>query len=270
MTRTSLWDGHLVLLYESEQEHDANLAGWMRRGLERGEKVVVTRLPGEPEGRMLRLCHEAGVDPVQARLAGRVESLLPAQFYSAQRQDELIARAFAEGFSGVRLNARASTALSLLSERGYLAAEHAMDRHCRNGSVSALCAYTRPAPSYQPLRETLATHYDGVRSVGFSSWRGEDGVLLCGEVDLVTADVLAAALDAAVGTIGTAEELVLDLSRLDFIDVAGFRTLMRATADFRAADGRLMLKRAQRPVARTLRLLDVDGAPGVRLVDGAS
>src|SRR5215212_554464 len=69
MAPASLWDGHLVLLHESEQEHDANLVGWMRRGLEREEKVVLTRLPGEPEDRMLRLCDEAGVDPVQARLA---------------------------------------------------------------------------------------------------------------------------------------------------------------------------------------------------------
>jgi anti-anti-sigma factor len=262
----SLWDGHVGLLYRSERDHDALVAAWMRRGLDRGEKVVLTRGPGEAEDPFVQLFAEAGVDPTQAGLDGQLVSLPPEQFYPPQGQEELIARAFAEGFSGVRLSAQASTALSIMSERGYLAAEQAMDRNCRSGSVSVLCAYARPAPTDQPLRGTLATHSDGVRSVGLSSARIERGVSVYGEVDLDTRDVLAAALDAAVWTLAAAEELVLDLSGLDFIDVAGARTLLGATGDFREAGGRLVLERPQRPVARALRLLGVDRARGLQLL----
>jgi len=142
-----------------------------------------------------------------------------------------------------------------------------MDRHCRSGSVSVICAYRRPAPTQQPLRDTLVTHSEGVRAAGFSSWPAGRGVRLCGEVDLVTGDLLAAALDVAVATKADPQELVLDLSGLDFIDVAGSRMLLRATADFRAAGGRLVLDGVQRPVARALHLMDVDRAPEVLLVE---
>jgi anti-anti-sigma factor len=266
----SLWDGHIVLLYRSEREHDASLRTWIRRGLDRGDKVVLTRLPGDPADPVLRLWADVGVTPAQERRVGQLVSLPPTAFYSPRGQDELITRAFAEGFPGVRLSAQAATALSIMSERDYQAAERAMDRNCRDGSVSAMCAYRRPAPTEPALRQTLATHSEGVRAVGFSSSRGEDGVRLRGEVDLVTRDVLAAALDAAVGTMVSADDLVLDLSGLGFIDLAGARMLLRATADFRAAGGRLVLTRIQRPVARALRLLDIDRAPGVRLGDEGS
>ena len=274
MAPPSLWDGHLVLLYRSEREYDDNLGAWIRRGLDRAERVVLTSRPAEPQDRVLRLCANAGVDAIPAQRVGQLVSPPPAQFYPPQGQDALIAQAAAEGFSGVRMSAQASTALSIMSERDYLAAELAMDRHCRSGSFSALCAYTRPAPSEPPLRETLATHSDGVRATGFSSARSASGVRLRGEVDLVTCDLLAAALDAAVGTatVGTAtvgRELALDLSELEFIDVAGSRMLLRATADLRAAGGRLVLRRLQRPVARALRLLDVDQEHGVRIVEDA-
>jgi anti-anti-sigma factor len=264
----SLWDGHVVLLYGSEREHDDSLAAWIRRGIDRGEKVVVTRLPGEPADRLLRLCADAGVEPSRHRGVEQLVSLPPEQFYPPQGQDEQITRALAEGFSGVRLSAQAAIALSIMSEGDYLAAELAMDRHCRNSVVSVMCAYSRPVPTEHPLRDTLATHSAGVRAAGFSSWRGGDGVQLCGEVDLVTSDLLAAALDAAVATMTNPQELVLDLSGLDFIDVAGCRMLLRATTQFRAAGGRLVLNRIQRPVARALRLLDVDRAPGVQLHEG--
>jgi anti-anti-sigma factor len=262
-----MWDGHVVLLYGSEREHEASLAAWIKRGLDRGEKVVLTRLPGEPADRLLRLCADAGVNSARGRLAAQLVSLPPAEFYPPQGQDELITRALAEGFAGVRRSAEAAIALSFLSEGDYLAAEQAMDRHCRSGSVSVMCAYSRPAPTEHPLRDTLATHSEGVRAAGFSSWRGRNGVQLRGEVDLVTSDLLAAALDAAVTTMARPHELVLDLSELDFIDVAGSRMLLRATAQFRAAGGRLVLDRIQRPVARALRLLDVDRAPGVQLLE---
>lgn len=266
MTPASRWDGHLVLLYRSEEEYDVSLAGWVRRGLDRGEKVVVTRLVGETEDRVLRLYADAGVDGAPQPRAQQVVWLPPAQFYPPQGQERLIAQALAEGFSCVRMSARASTALSIMSESGYLAAEQAMDRHCREGSMSALCAYHRPAPT-EPLRDTLATHSGGVRAVGLNSSCEGTGVRLCGEVDLVTSDVLAAALVAAVATAADPHQLVLDLSRLDFIDVAGSRTLLRETADFRAAGGLLVLDRIQRPVARALRLMDLDRAPGVQLVE---
>lgn len=267
MAPPDLWDGHVVLLYRSEREFDDNLGAWIRRGLDRAERVVLTSRPALPQARVLRLCADAGVDAIPAQRLGQLVSLPPAEFYPPRGQDALIARAAADGFSGVRMSAQASTALSIMSERDYLAAELAMDEHARSGSFSALCAYTRPVPSEPALREPLATHSNGVRATGFSSARGAGSVRLFGEVDLVTCDLLAAALDAALGTATVDHELALDLAELEFIDVAGTRMLLRATVDLRAAGGRLLLRNVQRPVARALHLLDVDEALGVRIVE---
>src|SRR5919112_4082790 len=68
----SLWDGHLVLLYRSEREYDDNLGAWIRRGLDRAERVVLTSRPAEPQDRVLRLCANAGVDAIPAQRIGQL------------------------------------------------------------------------------------------------------------------------------------------------------------------------------------------------------
>jgi anti-anti-sigma factor len=265
-------DGHVVLLYASERERIANLTAWVGRGLERGEKVLLTWAPGEPRNRALELCAEGGLDVDAAQRSGQVQVLPASEFYPQNGQPEVVDRALAEGFSGVRLSAPATAALDVMSSGEYLALEEAMDVRCRNGRVSVMCQYARPATAGDWLQDTLSSHGGGMWSTGFSAARAERGVCLWGEVDLLNGDVLAAVVHAAMGpAFGTVteeggHEVLLDLSGLDFIDVAGCRVLVRETADFRRDGGRLRLIGARAAVARTLGLMELDAVPGVQVV----
>jgi anti-sigma B factor antagonist len=77
-----------------------------------------------------------------------------------------------------------------------------------------------------------------------------------GELDLATAF----RLDAELGRIetGDAEQVLLDLSGLDFIDAAGVRVLVTATARFQSDSKRLHMFRGGSAIERILRILGID------------
>lgn len=273
----SPWDGHVVLLHGSEDERVADLAAWVARGLDLGEKVVLTEALGETHEHVLAECAQGGADVAAARRSGQLVVVPVSRLYPPPHGQQAIeADAVAEGYPRLRLSARASAVLGVMSLDDYMTMEAGLDRQCRSGPMSAICQYERPTTDDALLRHTLTVHVDGVRSIGLNATRGSHGVQLFGEVDLVNGDVLAAVVSAAVrsaaGANGTVAppELVLDLSGLGFIDVAGCRALLHETLEFRARGGHVLLAGAAKPVDRALRLMEVDAAPGVRLVGASS
>ena len=86
---------------------------------------------------------------------------------------------------------------------------------------------------------------------------GQVVVALRGELDVVDAATLAAALSAVAAR---DREVIVDLSGLQFIDCSGVAALMRARNQARDAGGDLLLAAVQRQVRRVLtltRLIDV-------------
>ena len=78
---------------------------------------------------------------------------------------------------------------------------------------------------------------------------------LAGELDLANAgDVERELVRVEAGDAGA---ILVDLSRLTFIDSTGIRVLVRAAARSRADGNRLVLQRAPRPVLRVLRIAGV-------------
>jgi anti-sigma B factor antagonist len=82
--------------------------------------------------------------------------------------------------------------------------------------------------------------------------------VLCvsGEVDLLTSPRLAAAVAGAVT--GGLPDVVVDLARVEFIDVTGIRVLESAAGQARDAGGSLALRSPSRAVRRVLDVLDLD------------
>src|SRR5215204_2046382 len=64
------WDGHLLLLYDSEAERRAGLAAWVRRGLDLGEKVVYTETPDASAEASVRMVLDGVGGDVAAAAAG--------------------------------------------------------------------------------------------------------------------------------------------------------------------------------------------------------
>ena len=86
---------------------------------------------------------------------------------------------------------------------------------------------------------------------------GEGGrvvVRLTGEIDLSNVDGLEAQIDSA---IAHAQDVVIDLSAIDFIDSRGLRLLKRVSAAVAGRDGTLLVVAPAGSVARSV--LDMTG-----------
>jgi anti-sigma B factor antagonist len=85
-------------------------------------------------------------------------------------------------------------------------------------------------------------------------------IVLCvsGEVDVLTSPRLAAAVADTLE--GGQPDVVIDLARVEFIDVTGIRVLENAAGQARDAGGSLALRSPSRVVRRMLDLLDLDRA----------
>jgi anti-sigma B factor antagonist len=89
----------------------------------------------------------------------------------------------------------------------------------------------------------------------------DEGFRLVGELDMATADDLSQLLRAAAAN---GEPVVLDLSRVTFMDSSGLRALLEG-AELSRGSGSLVIVR---PSAQVRRLLDISipgGAPGLEV-----
>lgn len=256
----------MLLLYEAESERRAGLAAWVRRGLERGEKVIYADGPVASQDSLVAVLEATGLDTGAARRDGRLAVLPLEEFYPPAGQDGVVERALAEGFSAVRMSAEATAALTLLAPDDYLRTERTMDLLCRTRPVSAMCQYARAAMTGPALRATVEAHVIGVRQTRFATGDIGHGLVLRGEIDLVNADVFAAVVATATSRGGG--PVWLDLAAVDFLDVAACRALLTASGDFRAKGGQLVLVAPPLEVERTMRLLGLAAEPGVHLLGG--
>lgn len=261
------WDGHLVLVHDSEQQRRAGLAAWVRRGLELGAKIFYIEPADVTSDRSLvgvLKDHEIPADDAMAR--GQLQVFTAdAAAYSTAWQESAIEEALAEGYPTVRWSAEAETAWSVMTPSAHADVEWATDELSHTRPVSILCQY--PARLTPATLETVcAMHGDGVREslVQISPIPG--GVALAGEVDVSNERILRSSLMAAGASTAIGRGcFVVDLSRLTFLDAAGARAFLSATAAHRGSGGSVLLRAAQPVVARVLRLLDVDRAPGIGL-----
>ncbi len=81
-------------------------------------------------------------------------------------------------------------------------------------------------------------------------------LLLEGELDIATVDVLERALDGL--ELERDARLVIDLSALDFMDSTGLRLLIRSHQDAAAGGWELVVVTGDSPAARVLELTRVD------------
>jgi anti-anti-sigma factor len=260
------WDGHVLLLHDSEEQRRDGLTAWVRRGLELGEKVVYTQVPGRPADSLVAVLEPRGVDAGAAVREGLLVVLPPTEFFLAEGPGPAVERALAEGFPAVRMSAEAGAALTVVSPAVHRWFEQGVDELVRTRPVHALCQYAQETTPGHVLDDVVAFHLLGVRQASFSTGWDGDGLVLRGEVDSTNADVFTAALAAAAGIASRA--LCLDLTGLDYLDAASCWRLDDATRRFRAAGGEVVLMGPPPAVERTMRLLEIDELPGMHLAGG--
>ncbi|SDX31972.1 anti-anti-sigma factor [Geodermatophilus africanus] len=136
--------------------------------------------------------------------------------------------------------------------------EHLADAMMGAAPMTALCLYDAALGDdvLGPVTLLHPDQHSGSEALAHLSGRGLS-LSLHGEVDVTLADdLLRALVDVACDAPG---EVVLDLSALRFLDVAGARALARATRLLRGADVHLRLVGAPRTAARCLALFGLGG-----------
>jgi len=142
---------HLCCLYETEEEHRAVLAPFLRQGLERGEKVVYI-IDAHTAGTVLGYLREDGLDVEPYLARGQLSILTVGDAYMREGvfdPDGMVAllqaeteRALAEGYSALRVTGEMSWAL-----RGLPGSERLIEYETRlNGffpgsKCLAICQY---------------------------------------------------------------------------------------------------------------------------------
>lgn len=259
-------DRHLLLLPVTEDERRARVVDWVRRGLERREKVIYGELDEGAGQRWLPgALGRSGVDVSAPEIGDRLLVVPPTALHAPGEQIHLVEQALGEGYRAVRVAAELSTGSGRLEAATIAAYERDMDTLCRSLPVSALCLYDRATSSGSQLDDAAAIHCRGIRESLLHTAPTADGLALLGELDASNADVLDAALQAV--SDATAGRLHLDLADLRFIDAAGCQVLGDAAERLRTRGLRLHLVAPQPRVARTLTLLGLDRLPHVEISD---
>jgi anti-anti-sigma factor len=262
--RLMSWDGHLLLVYDNERQRRDGVAAWARRGLDLDAKVVYIEPPQESAERsFLGVLKEHEIDANDALERGQIQ-IVPADAsaYSPTWQASMVEAALADGYPTVRWSGEAVTAWRVISPAVHADIEWATDELCHTRPVSILCQYSSGL-ARTPTQAVFAMHEDGVRSSQLQTSPIPGGMAVAGEVDTCNERILRTALMAACAGITEGQgSFVVELSQVDFLDVAGVRAFMTGTAVHRGSGGTVCLRAAQRRVDRLLRLLGVDRAEG--------
>ncbi|MGY1753592.1 MEDS domain-containing protein [Blastococcus sp. SYSU D01042] len=261
---------HLCWVHQDDAAFDDAVREFLAGGLARGERLLcvgeraIAALAGAtgPLGDADVLVARGAlstmtVDEVYAAAGPLVVERQRAYYEAATR------RALDDGYRGLRVVAELTGLAADPEQRDLLAAwEHAGDEFIASGAgMSAMCAYRADLPP-ATLGALLSVHAQGRADEHLSPYRlffAYDAVRLAGSVDTSTADRLAATL---AGTpVGPSP--VLDLTGLEFVDVAGFRALAGWAADLRARGLPLEIRGASALVRRVWHVLDLDAVAPV-------
>jgi anti-anti-sigma factor len=264
------WAPHTLLVHREESHRQASVGAWVQRGLQRGDRIYYATVAGDTHA--VTDLSRAGVDVPRAVREGQLTFVASEEFFPGAQQAALVERALAEGFPGVRLSAQADPAIREVGPSRFRAIDELMDELCATLPVSVLCQYDALAATDTADAARLATavdcHLDAIRDAQMRVQRRSDQVSVGGEVDLVSADVLAHALRRIGGSEHASEEaseLVLDLAELAFVDVAGCRALVTGTEALRDGGGRVFLRGVNGQVQKVMALLGIDRLPGLNV-----
>ena len=254
---------HVCWVYDDALDLDAAAGRFLAGGLARGERVLVVG-DGMTEALHRNSLPCGGTDELLASGALQVldltEACTGAAPFTAEQQlafyDAATRQAVVDGFSGLRVAAEVSALAADPATRPALVRwERLADDLVAHGSgFTAMCAY-RADLSSEALSEVASVHPlvrapEGVPP--FQVFRDENRVVLTGSVDAFTARRLCHLL-AEPPTARSAT--VLDLGRLEFIDVAGCRALATWA---QGLDEPLEVTGASRLLQRMWRLLALD------------
>ncbi len=250
---------HVCCVYRDAAQLLAAGLEWLRRGMDAGERVVyladrpveqlhedIATLPDLDQlietGRLVLL-------PLRALYptGGPVDPESSLAFYAAQTQ-----QALDDGFTGLRVFAEVTQLVREPEWRAdHVRWEQVADQFMAEHPLAAYCAYDASVLTPEEAGLLSCVHpvrQDAVPGATFSLYAGKRGWAVEGEVDFFQARLLSSVLE----WVPAEEDLVLDLSRLAFVDAAG----ARAIGGYPGAPGRpVVVRNAPRALSRLWSLI---------------
>jgi len=278
---------HACLSFADDAEQRRVVTEYVATGVANAERVLYFA-DRQPPSAVLGWLEAAGVDTGEAVARGRLSVvtaddsyLATGRFDSGAMVDALRREArdsTAAGFDGLRVCGDMGWAL-----RGIPGAEHleeyerAVDAVFREERASAICQYDARLFTPDRLAALDGCHRSSVEQRPLHSGAllklvptirsGRHGLRVVGTVDNRTHRHFNAALGTARGWPG---DLVVDMSALTFIDVAGLRALAD-TATRLGAGRHLRIEHLALALCDVVRMVGWDRTPGLSLVpDGAT
>jgi anti-anti-sigma regulatory factor len=254
------------MLFASEQQRRAGVTAWVQRGLETDAKIVYVESAQVPAAQsLLNLLTEQHIDVAPAVRRGQLQVVDPNVGLGPRWQAQLVEDGLAAGYPAVRLGGDAGTAATVMSPTAHVDAERAADELCSVRPMSILCQYASDLPATL-LERACATHAGGVRDGKLQIIPIREGLAVAGEVDLSNLAALRVALAAECAHLpDESTAFVVDLARLDILDVAGARTLVSGTSPLRSRGVVVRMRSAVPLVDRLLRQLGVNDIDGLVL-----
>jgi anti-anti-sigma regulatory factor len=254
---------HVCWIYEDADDFADVARRYLEEGLTRGERLLWI---GEGDGTDLRTTTGPLADLDDLRARGVLQVLdvragyegsgafAPEEqfaFYDAATRSSIEA-----GYRGLRVVADVSGLAADPERRTDLVRwEHRADEYIASGSgMVALCAY-RSGLGAEALADGASVH-PLVRAAGgappFRIWFDGDTIAVAGALDTFGADRLDRVLT---GSHVDGPVVTLDLSRVEFVDVGGCRTLARWARHLQDRSARLELVGSSRVFQRMWRIL---------------
>jgi ABC-type transporter Mla MlaB component len=267
---------HLCWVHGGDDDaaFDDAVRAFLAGGLARGERLLIV---GERtiDGARAEAGPLTGVDRLVAdgtlRLMTLAEAYAATGSFSAERQlefyDGATRRALAEGYAGLRVVAEL-TALAEHPQRHseLLRWEHLADRYMVEGpGMTAMCAYRGDLPP-AALADVTSVHPAASAPTGMPQFRlffDDDRLVLAGSIDVSEADRLARLLAGS----RPGPALLLDLSRLGFVDVAGCRVIARWAGDLCGHGVAVEIRGASRLFRRVWDLLELSAVASVTFAE---
>ncbi len=259
------WTGHQLLVLPNAAARRVAVARWVQEGLDGGEKLLYAGHRDAPTTeRLVASVTGLGVDAARAGQDGRLVVVDPTRFYSVEGYRDLVERAFAEGRSGVRTFGGPHAAAAVVDADRFAELERTFEQMWGAAGVSALCCYDGDAVAgHGGLDVVIGRHSSGWGDAGLRAGMPGPGRLrIEGEVDAGNDEVLAAVVAAALERVDAARVeavLVVDCAGLEFMSVSAWRVMVRATAPFRRAGGRVQLHGLPELAATVLRVIGFEG-----------
>ncbi|MEU0883759.1 MEDS domain-containing protein [Lentzea sp. NPDC005914] len=256
---------HLCWPFDDFAEFRARAAEFLADGLQQGQRACYVAHGDD-------LVADLATQPVlvEALRDGRAEVISLESLYGAgptvtpEEQVSVYATAtlaaIEAGFTGLRVAADA-TALVRTPDSldAFCRYEHLIDRYTTAEPFSAMCAYHRPELPEPVIARLAALHpVNNAWCAPFRLHATVDGLALDGEVDWVSSDLLALALESTRPENG---ELRVDATGLRFIDHHGLLALHEHA---RANAARLVLRSGRAFLARLVSVLELDDVECVR------